>query len=103
VASLSLVGWRDWILIGLTALVLAALIRGTISQSHLVAQGKQAHDYLCYQKQVAIPRQINSSLNFETAIQEGRRVPIPGITTEDIATSVKRDEDTLRALSRVHC
>jgi hypothetical protein len=50
-----------------------------------------------------IPKRIDSTLKYAVDVQEGRRVGIPGITVADLQTGVKRDEDTLRALNRVHC
>jgi hypothetical protein len=91
--------------IGLVIVAALALLiyRGQVVQSRLVRQGKEAHDYLCYQKVYGIPGRINSSLQYLRDVQTGTRKPVPGITFTDIQNAIERDEATLRALHRIHC
>lgn len=96
-------GWRDVLLFVLAFFVAILVYRAAVTQTRFVTQGKEAHDYLCYQKKVVIPGRINSSLKYLVDVQEGRRKPVPGITTADIQSSVERDEAVIRALSRVSC
>ena len=95
--------WRDILLFAVLLILAWALYRGFSIQTKFAEEGKEAHDYLCYQKVVAIPKRIQSSLDYLTDVQTGVRTPIPGITFNDIQNSIERDEATLRALSRVHC
>lgn len=95
-------GWRDVLLFVLAGLVALLVLRSAVTQSRFVAEGKEAHDYLCYQKQVGLPRQIvqsreriQSSLDYVIAVQLGRRKAIPGITEADIQTGVQREQDNI--------
>lgn len=76
---------------------------GLVRQARIATQGKEAHDYLCYQKQVVIPGRVQVSLDYINAVERGIRKPVPGITFADIQTGIDRDEKTLNALARVHC
>jgi hypothetical protein len=93
----------DIIGIGLTVIIALGIYRAAGTQSRAAFQGKQAHDYLCYQKQVVIPDRIQESLEYETNVQLHLRKPIPGITEADIQRGVERDQASLRALGRVKC
>ena len=73
------------------------------AQSRAAFEGHQAHDYLCYQKTVVIPAHIAATIKYEQDVQLGLRSPIPGLTTADLATGIKRDQAALKALSRVKC
>ena len=93
----------DIIGIGLTVIIALGIYRAAGTQSRAAFQGKQAHDYLCYQKLVVIPGRIKSTLDYEVQVQLGERTPIKGLTPADLATSIKRDQASLRALNRVKC
>lgn len=95
--------WRDLSLFALAIVVALLVIRATLTQNNFAIEGKEAHDYLCFQKKVVIPSRINASLKYLVDVQEGKRRAIPGITIQDIQAGVQRDEATIRALSRVSC
>ena len=96
-------GRRHWIVLVIALTFVVVVIRGEVRSRHLSEQGKQAHDYLCYQKTYVIPQRIASSLQYSADVQTGKRAGIPGLTVADLQTGVQRDQDTLNALSRVHC
>lgn len=91
--------------VGLLIVAALALLiyRGQVVQARSAMQGKEAHDYLCYQKVYGIPARINSSLQYLRDVQTGVRKAVPGITFTDIQNAIERDEATLRALRRIHC
>jgi hypothetical protein len=95
--------WRDTTLFVIVLLVAWALYRGFAIQAKFTREGKEAHDYLCYQKVVGIPSRIKASIDYVNDVEAGIRRPVPGITFRDIQAGIERDEATLRALNRVHC
>ena len=94
---------RTWAWIVVVVVVSWVLYHLNSAQTQAAFDGKQAHDYLCYQKNVVIPSRIRATLDYETQVQLGERDPIKGLTDSDLATSIKRDQDALRALVRVKC
>lgn len=109
--------WRDGLLFGVAIVLAWLLVKSNIRQEAFAQQGREAHDYLCYQKTVGIPKQIDASnskiqtkLDYINKVRLGTRKPIPGITFNDIQVGIQADQDdiarfmsTLRALNRVHC
>ena len=91
--------------IGLVVLLVACffLWNTNAKSTNAAFDGRQAHDYLCYVKTVVLPKRIASTVKYEQDVQLGFRKPITGITVADLASSIKRDQDTLRALVRVKC
>lgn len=100
---MAVLGWRTWVWIVVIVVVSWTLYHLNSVQTQAAFDGQQAHDYLCYQKLVVIPSRIKSTLDYEVQVQLGERTPIKGITDQDLATSIKRDQDSLRALGRVKC
>ncbi len=96
-------GRKHWAVLVVSLVFALVVARGEVRSRHLGEQGKQAHDYLCYQKKYVIPQRIASSLQYSADVQTGRRKGIPGLTVADLQTGVQRDQDTLNALARVHC
>lgn len=92
-------------MIALTVVIVLAFFiwRGQTTQGHIISEGHQAHDYLCYQKTVVIPQRIKSTKDYLADIEAGRRAPLPGITKADFQQSIKRDEASLKALALVTC
>jgi len=100
---MALVTKKTWAWVVVIFLVSLALYHINAKQTQAAYDGQQAHDYLCYQKLVVIPGRIKSTLDYEVQVQLGERTPIKGLTPADLATSIKRDQASLRALNRVKC
>lgn len=78
--------------------------QGTLVQRlrRLVREGKAAHDGLCTirAKDVA---EVEASLEYLDDVVHGRRVPIQGITVDDIKRGIKRTQDEVASLRRLNC
>lgn len=97
---------KTWVWVSVIIISSLVLYRLNSNQTQAAFDGRQAHDYLCFQKQVGIPKQIaelnkhiDRSLKYETDVQLGYRKAIPGITTADIEQGIADDQDHIDALN----
>ena len=83
-------------------LVLIPMACQISKNSELARQGKEAHDGLCATR-ANLERRVKASEKYLSDVQAGRRKGVPGITTTDIRESIRRENDTIRALDALEC
>lgn len=79
-------------------LILAVLVASKELASHADA-GKEAHDYLCYQKLVLIPDRITQ---YEKAIEDARAAQ-DELVLKIFTSALNREQGHLESLSLVDC
>jgi hypothetical protein len=65
-------------------------------------RGDQARAALCVFA-VNLQNQINSSRQYVDDVRAGIRPPIPGVSANDIAISIHRQQITINSLKSLHC
>lgn len=91
----------DVIGVVLAVLVFWWLWNVSSQQNRAARDGEQAHHYLCLRKNVFLPKQIQRSLDYKIAVQEGKRKPIPGLTIQDITNAIKDAQDEIDQLGKI--